>query len=552
MKILYYILSLIFLIFANCCLANKSSRSYILNESDNDTSVNDWSFFGQGDWTDPYWTDAQGNPLNINVEVEVSTQNDKLYRVKVFDEENGYVVVHTEDPEKIYVEPYKHKNSDDIIIVVDQICRENKWGSSYYGHISDNKIFIPADYFNIYPFNDESSRFKGSSERGLIFTLPKEDMKSGIYLGLASFNSQLETFPISWVGEATEHDFISFIDQMTMQNGTLLYFSVDKSIASLESCKFPNDVENVMLITFTDGLDNGSLMYNDSFSSNKEYASYISQKISNLKIKDCPLQSYMLGFPSVDIWDYNNFESVLNELASGRNYVVVGNMSDINNKLQEIAEKISEPVVTWDLSFKMPMVANGTVVRCTLDDKTPDESDIWVELTFNNFTSKIEDIVYHGMTSSSGNSLGYSMEPPFMKFSLSDCRVFSPDLGRPNISVNMYNLTSGKWQLNNEFSFYDTMESKAKGSSAVILNLDCSSSLGSLFPELKVMAKSFVTKLCEKNIETKIGTITVNETFEKGTKETEYYNLQGVRVINPTAGIYICRKAGVAKKAIIR
>lgn len=416
-----------------------------------------------------------------------------------------------------------------------------------YSNISFAENRVGFSYKNDYT----TAQLKRYCDENVKIAYQEQGRNAGIYLGLSSFNNRFESTSISLVDEYTESDFISFIDRLTMGSATVLYYSIDKAIESLDSWSSPDNIDNVILITFTDGLDNGSLVYNNNFNSGEEYGLYLNRTIANMKIQCCPIQSYVLGYPSEDVIDYNSFKSALNELASGSNYVTIGNMTDINNTLQEIADKLSEPVITWDFSFRLPIPVNGTVIRCTLDNKLPDVSDIWVEFTVNRVSGEIEDIVYHGMTSSAGNSLRYNVSNPFMEFSLYDCRIFSPDLEKPDMNVYTYH-SSGSWISNSESLSDYRMASRATRSSVVILNLDCSSSLGSLFPKMQVMARSFVYKLCKKNIETKIGELILNEVGEGETMKMEYYNLQGVRVINPAAGIYICRKGGEVRKVILR
>ncbi len=49
------------------------------------------------------------------------------------------------------------------------------------------------------------------------------------------------------------------------EQGTVLYHAVNAALDKLNSATFPNDLTNVSIVTFTDGLDIGSYRLNDEF-----------------------------------------------------------------------------------------------------------------------------------------------------------------------------------------------------------------------------------------------------------------------------------------------
>ena len=84
--------------------------------------------------------------------------------------------------------------------------------------------------------------------------------------------------------------------------------------------------------------------------------------------------------------------------------------------------------------------------------------------------------------------------------------------------------------------------------------LDCSSSLGDLFPVLKETAKSFIDRLAGGNGD--FGAIEGVEddefTADDPNAEPVYYNLQGMRINNPGPGLYICQKGSKVTKVLIK
>jgi len=64
-----------------------------------------------------------------------------------------------------------------------------------------------------------------------------------------------------------------------MKAGTILYYSVDRAIDVLQSATLPNDLQKVALVTFTDGLDQGSFMLNNKYSTPAEWRNAINSRM---------------------------------------------------------------------------------------------------------------------------------------------------------------------------------------------------------------------------------------------------------------------------------
>lgn len=92
-----------------------------------------------------------------------------------------------------------------------------------------------------------------------------DKVDTGVYLGIIGFNDHLTTKPISMLNNLTRSEYISFINGLTMKNGTLLYWATENALQSLKLAPEPENLKNVVLVTFTDGLDQGSLMMNPTY-----------------------------------------------------------------------------------------------------------------------------------------------------------------------------------------------------------------------------------------------------------------------------------------------
>ena len=59
---------------------------------------------------------------------------------------------------------------------------------------------------------------------------------------------------------------------------------MDQAINALQRASLPDDIFNVAVVTFTDGLDQGSLMMNSNFSTDEQYLDAVNNRIVNFKI----------------------------------------------------------------------------------------------------------------------------------------------------------------------------------------------------------------------------------------------------------------------------
>ena len=112
-----------------------------------------------------------------------------------------------------------------------------------------------------------------------------------------------------------------------------------------------------------------------------------------------------------------------------------------------------------------------------------------------------------------------------------------------------------KWGHNDENAKGgDVTVEDIKSSMAIIFALDCSTSLGDLFPLVQETAKSFILRLAGAEVsdsgfdyiwDEKTGSFDIND------PDVEIYNLMGAKVTNPSSGIYIYRKGNLMKKVMV-
>ena len=176
------------------------------------------------------------------------------------------------------------------------------------------------------------------------------------------------SYPVTQLTSDSKSGFDSFVDGMAMKNGTLLYYSVDQSITALQNTQLPEDIFNVAIVTFTDGLDQGSMMINSNYLTDEEYLTAVNNRILTEKVSGQSISAYSIGIKGSDVSDTEKFKLNLEKLASSANNAFeVSSMSEVNAKFQEIANQLNETSYVQTISLRMPGLANGTKVRFRCD-----------------------------------------------------------------------------------------------------------------------------------------------------------------------------------------
>ncbi len=334
---------------------------------------------------------------------------------------------------------------------------------------------------------------------------------SGIYLGIMGFNQQLYSYPISELIDENKTGFDAFIDDLSTKNGTLLYYSVDKAVTAMQSTNFPDDLYNVAVVTFTDGLDQGSMMMNSSYGTDEAYLAAVHERLTQEKVSGRDISAYSIGVRGKDVTDvdkfYNNLEQLASEPvnATDQYSYEVSDMEGLNAAFQTIAGQLEQTSFVQRLSITIPGQANGTKVRFTLDNITSaNKSEQYIEGIFDLTSRSLTDVIYDGLTSTSGTTVKGSVDGIFVNFIFDGIQTDNKVvLSQEYIQQWSYITSTDSWQINSEFDKTENAEVvNEKRSMAIMLVLDCSSSLGDDFAALQEHAKSFIAKLLNKQDET--------------------------------------------------
>ena len=326
--------------------------------------------------------------------------------------------------------------------------------------------------------------------------------KEGLYLGIVGFNDQLYTMPLGLLNQSTKHNFVEFVDGLTMQNGTILYHAVNHGITSLSQAKIPENLINVSLVTFTDGLDQGSYVLSEgSYSSGAEYLAAVNSKITNNLVGGINISAYSIGIRGSDVGDVAAFQQNLNMLSSDpSNVYEVNDMDDASDMFAQIAIELNNQNTLYNITLRLPAQEPNTKIRFTFDNvNEAAASQRYIEGTYirTNGRGQLIDIEYHGLDCISGTNVIASSEGIFDLFSFQNVTW-------PNSSQNLTEFvqqwrwieSSGTWERNSEFTPSGNTETTEEFNSAMImLVLDCSSSLGDDFTKVKTAANQFIENL---------------------------------------------------------
>lgn len=324
---------------------------------------------------------------------------------------------------------------------------------------------------------------------------------NGIYLGVMGFNQNIYSYPINALSSDNKVGFDSFIDDLNMKNGTLLYYSVDQALNTMQTTQLPDDLSTAAIVTFTDGLDQGSVMMNSTYQDNTTYLNALNNRIKNEKIGGQSITAYSIGIRGQDVSDVTTFRNNLKKLASSdANATEVTSMAEVNAKFREIAAQLSRSNYVQTINLTIPGVSNGTLIRFTFDNvNSANKSTLYIEGTFNLETRSLENVKYQGLTSTSGTEIKGVVDGIFVTFTFEGVQT------EDNVLIDnqftdewTYISSNNTWQINSEFDKTENSDIVTERNSAVImLVLDCSSSLADDFVKAQTNAKDFINTLYE-------------------------------------------------------
>ena len=330
----------------------------------------------------------------------------------------------------------------------------------------------------------------------------KTPAPEGLYLGIVGFNSELYTMPLGLLNQDTKTLFQRFVDGLTMQDGTILYHAVNTGLNSLASAKKPANLSNVSVVTFTDGLDQGSYVLG-GYNSGNEYLEAVSSRIRNEQVGGVNISAYSIGVRGSDVSLANmtDFRNNLKKLASNdQNVFEVNNMSQASVKFAEIAQQLFSQNIYYNVSLKIPAQNPNTRIRFTFDNVgSASLSQRYIEGVYvrNGDHGQLTEVTYNGLQCQSGSTVTATSQGIFDVFTFRDLLdPLDKPLNTDNVKFWSKPSQMSLWESHSEFTSSGNSHTVSEHKSAMImLVLDCSSSLGSDFVNMKTAANSFIETL---------------------------------------------------------
>ena len=321
------------------------------------------------------------------------------------------------------------------------------------------------------------------------------------YIGIVGFNSELKTKNIGILSSFTKSQYKSFVSDLPRKDGTILYYAVDSALNMLDNANIETPLKSVNVVTFTDGLDQGSLMLTDKYSSSADYLNALSGRIGQIQVADMSPTFYSVGLRGNDVSNVTLFRQNLQQLASSsENVFELSTISNLRSKFQDIANQIISVSTRQTMSVKVPGVDDGTRMRFVFDGKAAASSELYIEGTFRIQDRCLHDVTYQGIKAVSGKTVQGTQDGIFLTYTFTGMRREAGTALIPTSSVKQYYMypSSTSWQINSEFSpASSSQRSVSHSGTCVFLILDCSSSLGSDFSRMQQYANEFIDLIAD-------------------------------------------------------
>ncbi|MDR1957365.1 MAG: formylglycine-generating enzyme family protein, partial [Treponema sp.] len=298
------------------------------------------------------------------------------------------------------------------------------------------------------------------------------------------------------------------------RQGTAMYYGVHKALSALSDHaeQFPDNLDSVNVVTFTDGLDNGStglglgVLENQDFRGAEEeaYQEYLRVQLRNRPVAGLPVTAFSAGVRGSDVTDGKKFTAALQAVASHPgNFYELTNFSQLNEKFGKIADELT--TVTTNTTFRLvtPGYPRGTKIRMTFDGASRAEgSGRYLEGTVGidpgTRSYVLMDVVYQGVSSSAGRQVAGVLDAQEVGYVFEDFKGYERGQGVKQWSMSP---RGGVWQVNSEYTLGESVTTRTEYKSAVVyLALDGSTSLGvGEVQAIRDAAKGFIKTLYEKS-----------------------------------------------------
>jgi hypothetical protein len=290
---------------------------------------------------------------------------------------------------------------------------------------------------------------------------------------------------------------------------------------------YPDKLDFVNVITFTDGLDNGSTgrsalnpIEDQTFDTEAEYASYVDNQIDSRTIGGKSITAYSVGVrgEDIDVSDLTKFQNNLQNIASpgndsqGNPYAI--ELTDFS-KLQATFTAIADSLqvvenTSTNFNMKTTLLSSGTKVRMTFDVTGISSSDAmgsskYIEGSITrtgtgaSLTYTFNNITYSGGLGSDQNAgpITGVIDGSEVTFAFTGMSGYIPATDESRAKQWAMAPSTATWQVNSEYSISGATDTQVEKRSAIIyLVLDASTSLSApQIGQIRTAAIGFINSI---------------------------------------------------------
>ncbi len=205
------------------------------------------------------------------------------------------------------------------------------------------------------------------SAKSFIDVMLASSNSGNIHIGIIGFSSmkQTRTLDLQPLTSSSAIRMKSFIDGFSQGNGTALYWSYDEAYdLTWDYAQKLKKYAGSAIVTFTDGLDNGSINQRKKIGSKENYFKHIKEEVLNKSIRGIPYQSYTIFVEGgADVRDRAIKNKAMDELKilakQDDRFYLVNSTSELDNRFRQIAKSLID---SWKvLSCYISAGQNGRV-----------------------------------------------------------------------------------------------------------------------------------------------------------------------------------------------
>jgi hypothetical protein len=349
--------------------------------------------------------------------------------------------------------------------------------------------------------------------------------EAGVYIGIISFAGTADDLTngdpvlLDASGKSSLVNKLSANYTISSQGGTALFYAVHKALANLTSREnqAPPKLDSVNVITFTDGLDNGSTgmsamnpIEGKTFDSDNAYTTYLNEQITSRTIAGKSITAYSIGVKGSDVSDTTKFQNDLAKIASAGKSQSLTDFGTLQSTFQNIANNLQVTHTSTTFTMKTTLLASGTKVRMTFDVTSTTPSDAagsskYIEGTITrtgtgaSMVYTFSDISYAGGLGSSQGSgpITGTINGSEVNFAFTGVAGYTPSTDESKAKQWLMAPDAAAWQVNSEYNVGGATNTQVEKRSAIIyLVLDSSKSLNTTqIGQIRTAVTTFINSL---------------------------------------------------------